>query len=356
MVNIYRVFVMLLVVLPISLAAQLLVDTLVYENFQGNWPERTLQFYDEDAYGSDSIWINLDIDGAENAQNNPQDWYISLDFASPDSIPASDTNFVAASVSWMNDFTIQNLNWMVLPPVVVGEEDVTTLYWKSAPYQGPRYVDGYKVLLSTTEVDPFFDSYTDTLFVAAEMIPPLPNGSSDPAINALNVDSFNFSMGYVHAERYTLEEYYYLDQPGDNLYVGVLEPHSVSLEDYHGQTVYIAFLHDSFDDNIVSVDDILVVKDIIGATKGPELENIRLMTYPNPVDNYLLVRFWLESPAEVQLELYDMNGKRMLSMNGQGRVVGDQNLQLDLRRLPAGAYNLVLNLDGAKYTRKVVRR
>jgi hypothetical protein len=246
------------------------------------------------------------------------------------------------------------LNWLVLPPIQVGD-DQATLHWKSAPFQGPRYLDGYKVLLSTTEIDPFLGTYDDTLFVAAEMIEPLPPGASDPAQNALNVAAFNFSPGYIHADGYTLEEYYILES-GSNFFLGVLEPHSVSLAAYAGQTVYVAFLHDSFDDNLISLDDILVLGNVLSSVKEREPADIRLVTYPNPVENFLNVLFRLEEAASVQLELFDMNGRRMLALNSQGVQIGEQNLQLDLRRLPAGAYSLAVSVDGFKHTRQIIRR
>ena len=352
MMRIYKLSALFLLLLPLSLAAQL--DTLISENFQGNWEERFLEFVDELAYGSDSIWINLDADGATAANNRPGNWYLSVDFAEPDETPDSLVNVVLASSSWLENFNLQNLNWLVLPPLHLGDDEAT-LHWKSAPFQGPRYLDGYKVLLSTTEIDPFLGTYADTLFVAAEMIEPLPPGASDPAQNALNVAAFNFSPGYIHADDYTLEEYYILED-GANFFLGVLEPHSVSLAAYAGQTVYVAFLHDSFDDNLISLDDILVLGNVISSVNERELADIRLVTYPNPVENFLNVLFRLEEAASVQLELFDMNGRRMLALHSQGVQIGEQNLQLDLRRLPAGAYSLAVSVNGFKHTRQIIRR
>lgn len=338
--------------LPFALYAQM--DTLLFEGFQGNWEERYIEFYDDAVYGNDSIWINLDADGAPNAQNDFQNWYVSLAFDSPDSIPPADTNFVAASVSWMEDPNAQNLNWMILPPIQVVDGQAT-LSWKSAPIQGPRYMDGYTILASTGEVDPFFGAYTDTLFLAAQMLTPLPDGAYDINDDALQADSFLWSPGYIHAAGFALTEYFSWDSTS-TVFDPILEPHTISLADYAGQTLYIAFLHDSFDDNIISVDDILVMGNLVGSAEETEESRLRLVTYPNPVDNYLNVVFRLEEAAAPRLELYDMNGKLMLQAQGQGRLSGEQRLDLDLRRLPAGAYTLVLDLDGRKYSRQVVKR
>ncbi|MCO6480938.1 MAG: T9SS type A sorting domain-containing protein [Phaeodactylibacter sp.] len=348
----YKLLVLLTALLPFTLNAQM--DTLLFEGFQGNWEERTIEFYDDVVYGNDSIWINLDADGAPNAQNDFQSWYISLDFGSPDTIPPADSNFVAASVSWMEDPSVQNYNWMILPPLQLVDGQAT-LSWKSAPFQGPRYMDGYTVVASTEEVDPFFGTYTDTLFQAAQMLTPLPDGAYDIDGGALEVDSFLWSPGYIHADGFTIMEYFDWDGSSD-AYDPLLEPHTISLADYAGQTVYIAFLHDSFDDNIISVDDILVRGNLVGSAEEADEARLRWVTYPNPVDNYLNVLFRLEQAAVPLLELYDMNGRLMLQARAESRRAGEQHLDLDLRRLPAGTYNLVLDIEGQKHTRKVVKR
>lgn len=350
--KLYNLMLAAMAVLPFALNGQM--DTLLFEGFQGNWEERYIEFYDDVVYGNDSTWINIDADGAPNAQNDFQNWYIDLAFESPDSIPAADSNFVAASVSWMADPNAQNLNWMILPPVRVVDGQAT-LHWKSAPFQGPRYLDGYTVLLSATEVDPFFGTYTDTLFRAAQMLTPLPDGASDINDDALQVDSFLWSPGYIHADRFTLTEYYTWDSIS-NAFDPLLEPHSVSLAAYAGQTVYIAFLHDSFDDNILSIDDILVMGNLVSPAEEPEGLDIRLVAYPNPVDNFLNVLFRLDAPANVRAGLFDLNGRQALSMASHGRLGGEQSLRIDLRRLPAGAYNLVLDIEGQQFMRKVVKR
>lgn len=349
--KLYNVLLLAAVFLPVALTAQ--TDTLLFEDFQGNWEDRYIQFYDDGVYGNDSIWINFDLDGAPNAQNDFQNWYIDLAFESPDSIGPADSNFVAASVSWMADPSIPNLNWMILPPVEILDGQVT-LSWKSAPFQGPRYTDGYKVLLSTEEIDPLFGTYTDTLFVAAEMLTPLPDGAYDINDDALQADSFLWSPGYIHADRYMLTEYFTWDSTSD-LFDPLLEPHTVSLAAYAGQTVYIGFLHDSFDDNILEIDDILV-EGVITGTREENGPIHALFTYPNPVDNFLNVLFELETSASVRLGVFDMSGRQMLAMDSRGRLAGEQNLKLDLRRLPVGMYNLVLDVEGQQYSRKVVKR
>lgn len=348
-------FLLLAAFLPLALTAQM--DTLLFEDFQD---QAIGGVGDEEAIfpmGEDTIWTNYDADYLPDANARPQNWYVDIDLfqAFQDSIAAPDSNFVLGSSSWLQGLVDGNRNWLITPPIQIGD-DQATLHWKSAPRQGPRYLDGYSVLISTSTNLP--EAFTDTVFRAAQMTPPLPLGNSDPMGNAFNVDSFVFAPadGYVHADRYTIEDYYFFDATNDDLWIGILEPHSFSLSEYAGQTIYVAIIHDSDDDNYITIDDILVMGNVVSSTEEPLAADIRLVTYPNPVDNLLNVLFRLETPASVRTGLFDMNGRQVLSMSSEGRLVGEQSLKFSLRLLPAGTYNLVLDVEGQQYTRKVVKR
>ncbi|NJN78951.1 MAG: hypothetical protein HC803_12040, partial [Saprospiraceae bacterium] len=92
-------------------------------------------------------WINFDADGiAVGGNGASQSWYWdSLDFW-------GENLGVLKSQSWLSGFSPDNRNWLVLPAIQI--VDLTAvLSWKSAPYQGPRYMDGYTVLVSTGSND-----------------------------------------------------------------------------------------------------------------------------------------------------------------------------------------------------------
>jgi hypothetical protein len=89
-------------------------------------------------------------------------------------------------------------------------------------------MDGYKILVSTTRNTPFTADFTDTLFVAAEMVDFTVPGS-------LNPNDYTFSFGYIHADRYTDSNYFFLITPNAGAYTGRLEPHNVPLAAYAGK-------------------------------------------------------------------------------------------------------------------------
>lgn len=187
--------------------AQCASDTLLYEDFQ--------------TQAIPATWTNLDIDGNTDANGRPQDWYISVD---AQTTTPGDTNYVATASSWFNPAGVAN-NWLILDSIVVCSPDVE-LQWKSAPFEGPAFQDGYKVLVSTTTNAPA--AFTDTIFIGAEDT----TGAGDIGFGTTHT-SFN----------------------GNN---GILQEWQVALSAYNGQTIYIAFVHDSNDDNLIALDDIFI--------------------------------------------------------------------------------------------------
>lgn len=182
------------------------VDTLLFEDFQTQVIPAT--------------WSNIDNDGATDANGRPQDWYISMDAQT--TLPG-DTNYVATASSWFSPFGVAN-NWLIITDPLA-PCPTTVLDWWSAPFEGLAFMDGYKVLVSTTT--PTMAAFTDTIFVAAEDVG---GGAGTPG------------PGNVHT-----------NFNGNN---GVLENWQVSLGAYDGQTIFIAFVHDSNDDNLIMIDNI----------------------------------------------------------------------------------------------------
>ena len=353
MAHIYKTLALLFALMPLTLLGQM--DTLLHEDFQDQTLEPEEVIFPS---GDDTTWVNWDADFLEDANARPQEWFIDISLvqAFADSIPAADSNFVMASSSWLAGFLPGNRNWLITPPIEI-IDDQATFHWKAAPRQGPRYLDGYSVLVSTSSN--FDIDFTDTLFRASQMIEPLPNGASDVEVNALNVDSFNYGPadGYIHADRYTLGDYFFLEDSTSTAYVGILEPQSVSLAQFEGQTIYLAIVHDSDDDNYIIIDDLLMMGSLpVSSTEAPVANDIRLVTYPNPVTNFFNVLFRLENPAQGILELYNQNGQMIRTSELGNLMSGEHTVRLNLAKYPAGSYSVVLKLDGQVYTRQLIKQ
>jgi hypothetical protein len=332
-------------------------DTLLHENFNTIFDAVPTDFGESDGVsaipsGSDTIWVNLDADGIAVGGNSPsQLWYWdSLDFFSNDL-------GVMKSQSWLTGFSPDNRNWLILPALQIVDA-TANLSWASAPYQGPRYVDGYTVLVSVTDNDATAAShpFVDTLFHAAEMETTL--GSSNPLL----LSDYTFSDGYIHANGYTDSTYFiypgqdssFADTETFNL--GLLEPHSVSLADYAGQTVYIAFLHDSEDDNLLELDDILVTGTFPVVNTNKISEELGIAIFPNPTRDYVNLNYEVLENTEISAQIYDMQGRLMQVYNNLSSNAGEHQHRLNVSSFAAGNYTIVITAEGQRLSKMFVKQ
>ena len=178
-------------------------DTLLFEDFQSQVIPAT--------------WPNQDIDGLTDANGRPGEYYVTTDFQT--TIPG-DTNYVAASSSWFTPAGIAN-NGLITDVFVVCDPSVE-LIWKSAPFEGLAFMDGYTVSV--------VNATTSVITIIAEFAEGDAAGNIGPGIAHTNFNGLN----------------------------GVLQEWSVSLAPFIGQSIAIFFNHDSDDDNLIMLDDIFV--------------------------------------------------------------------------------------------------
>jgi hypothetical protein len=294
-------------------------DTLLYENFDVDPTAGYLLFNS----GNDSTWVDYDFDSQSDANGRPMNWYWS-----PGSFGTNDSTGCLFSSSWFST-PAQCLNYLMTPPVPIIDANAV-LYWKSAPRQTPYYLDGYKVLVSTT--DNYELSFTDTLFVAAEYL----SGASS---NGGNYSLYTFSPGFIHGEDGTYVEF---DATSDSSrLIGDLRPFNASLAQYSGQTIYIAFFHDSYDDNLIAIDDILVTgTHPVGIA---EIQNeTKLSISPNPSSGKIEVNYNLPVSSEIITRIYDMKGTLVKEIQQGMQIKGNQKIFLNISDLAPGTYDLSL--------------
>jgi hypothetical protein len=348
-----------LLLIGVSLAAQQNKfnnrDTLLRANAEGN------MFFSDIPTGNDDIWVNYDEDGLKPAcsnEDNPYGWYLAQDEGQPSDTPDSLLNYTFTSCSYMettgnmvDPCSTKNRDWLISPAVHIAGLN-PTLTWKSSSRNGPMFVDGYKVLISTT--DNFTYSFTDTVFVAAEMI----NSTNPPHYNSLDPGDYIYSPGYLHANAYTDTAYIFKhkdEQSGVYFLNGKLEPHSIDLTQYIGKTIYFAFLHDSQCDFLLQVDDILVSADSVLSTRTPPVVT-SFGVMPNPSEGLVQVTADLSRPLATQLHLTDMLGRIVWLDNNSIQPVSSIKRSIDFSWLAPGVYNLVLKTEKGVSTRKFIKR
>lgn len=301
--------------------------------------------------GAEDLWINWNEDQIEDSNGDISEFYNSLDFsqAAADTITV-DSNFIAAAQSWLMNLDPSSSNWLITPAIQIGD-DQATLHWKSAALQGPRYMDGYAVKILVDASNPDDATSNTAVYRSAEMISILGEGQT------VDLDSFEFSGGYIHADGWSLDEYKELFTPEDStLYRGRLEPHSLSLAEFEGQKIFVAFHHNSSDDNVIGFDDILVLGSMVSNTADINLETFRVVSYPNPADHLVNLMYRLDEPSDVKVSIYNTNGQLMKSVANDFSVVGERSHKVFIDDMPAGAYTFQLIINGKKMAKPFIKR
>lgn len=331
-----------LFLLAISLSAQ--VETILFEDFQND------PFLDMDTIstGSNDNWVNYDQDGLETNEGTLETkrWRSRKAYLNVIDTITGESDFVANSLSWLEGSAPGNRNWLILPPFFV-EDDSYMFYWESATRQAPRFQDGYQVLISSNGND-VNSAFSDTLFTAASMDMILNNG------DVLDYNNYTFTKGYMHGNS-CMDSDYCVNF--DDFYLGSLEPHSVDLSSYSGQTVYIAFLHDSDDDYEIIIDDILVSKgEKLSAVQGLERQIYRIETYPNPVMNFMQLTYMLDTAKDnVSYKVLKMNGEEIEKKTLGIKSSGLHSERINMTGLSSGTYLIQLRIDGQTFVRTFVK-
>ena len=78
-----------------------------------------------------------------------------------------------------------------------------------------------------------------------------------------------------------------------------------------------------------------------------------IRVYPNPMNERATVEFELEKAGDINLSVYDMQGKLMMNKDLGKFSAGVHNTQLELNGTPSGNYLLVVKSDKLQATRKI---
>ena len=97
------------------------------------------------------------------------------------------------------------------------------------------------------------------------------------------------------------------------------------------------------------------VKVVFESTSDPEPEpeslnsylneDIAFNVFPNPVVGNVSIRYNLEVPSSVNIELYNMNGKRLMILHEGSESAGTHDIRQSLDHLNAGEYILRVQIE-----------
>lgn len=315
-------------------------DTLLWMNFEN--ADTALIVAGAPSGNDDPNWINLDFDGLPDANARPQEWFLTLGYADADS-----SNIVLGSSSWLAGFLPGNKNYFISPQVHIGTSGTPMLSWKSAPRQTPLYVDGYAVVVSTT--NNLETSFTDTIFRASQFLGATADSSGTSPIPQFNW--YVFSGGWVHGFDGTGIQY---DSGADSTrFIGELVTNSVDMSAYAGQSIHVAFLHNSDDDNLISIDDILLMGQ--DATSIEENAfNASIEMFPNPASEVLNISYELTSTSNVNIVIYDMQGRAVAVQHLGDQFPGAYTATQNVANFAAGSYSMTIEANGNTFTKNFV--
>jgi len=308
-------------------------DTLLIENFDqdvtqnlnGNWQQAT----PPPGVNSDINWYNYDLDGIPDGstQGRPGEWFWSPGgFASVDTGTGSGDGCLFSN-SWTNVASDPVQNFLVTPAIQIIDANAV-LHWKSATRQTPRYLDGYRILVSSGTND--LNAFSDTIVRAAEMTA-LPTPPADT--NAFSSYSFGPAGAWIQGLDGTFIEF---DGDSSRL-IGVQKDTSVSLASYIGQTIYIAFEHFTYDDNLLSLDDIVVTGTNPIGFDELYANTMKMYAYPNPALKNTTLNFTLSSVSDVMIRVTDVLGNEVFVRHING-VSGKNALPVNVEQYAEGTY------------------
>ena len=287
-------------------------------------------------------WISWDSDGIEDNNAEYTSWYWSeSSVALQDSVQGG----VYMSLSWMIDYLPGNRNWLITPGIELND-DTGVLTWKSAPYQTPIWADGYSVYISTTDNSDL--SFTDKIAQYAQY---MGTNSDTGAVATGDYSLYDFSEGYIHGADGTYIE---VDSADFARNSGVLRPNQVSLAAYAGKTIFIAFVHDSDDDNILFIDDIMVTGNGSLLSTEELSKNQMFKIGPNPTADLLSVSYELNDLSSVIFEVYDINGKKIVEDYRGTQIAGLHQFNHDFSQVPDGNYTVVLKTSNHIFKEQIV--
>jgi hypothetical protein len=75
---------------------------------------------------------------------------------------------------------------------------------------------------------------------------------------------------------------------------------------------------------------------------------------PNPATGETMIRYSLENGGDVQLDIFDVTGKQILSFDQGTQARGTYQIEFNTNNLQAGVYFYTLNVNGERVTRRMV--
>lgn len=290
----------------------------------------------------DSVsWLNWHVD--LYALDSVDTVVVSPDSTRYDTV----ADYGLVSYSWLE--TPSKLQNAIMTPAVWLTGDVSKLSWESKPIQGPRYQDGYKVYVLRDEYKYIDRVPFETIDYDFAMKQLDVSGGPVPRI-IKSIVELNSLYDFIPEDGTNHDNYefkYYDDVVTDST---VQQPYmqrfEIDLSEYQDEYVRIVFLHDSYDNYGIVLDNVLITG--IGSIGTEEVSKFSLKSYPNPVNNQVYFEF-PQGESNGLVELFDLSGRSVL--------LSDYEIYrpLDVSSLVPGQYLVTVKTSKGVYSHKFIK-
>ena len=123
-----------------------------------------------------------------------------------------------------------------------------------------------------------------------------------------------------------------------------------SLDADVGQSIYITFYHDSDDDNVIFLDDIVVMQPAVSALK--DQKEFYSKIYPNPAADEVTIEYFINKGNRGRIEILDLRGSLVERIDAGGNF-GVQKVKVPISKLERGLYLVKLFNGDTELTEKL---
>lgn len=103
-------------------------------------------------------------------------------------------------------------------------------------------------------------------------------------------------------------------------------------------------------------DTVTIIFHVLAPNSIEDDENLVVLgMYPNPVNDKLLIQYYLYETGNMTIRVYDVYGRIINSLNLNHALPGLQYAQLNMSQLPKGNYLVELKTEKSGYSRKIVK-
>jgi Secretion system C-terminal sorting domain len=238
-----------------------------------------------------------------NDTNSPQGTYATIfpDAWNIVAWTAEGTNKTASCPSWFTPAAVAD-RWLITPPIVIpsGSGSVSLTYKARSHDTDPLYQDGYSLKLSTTN-----------------------NAKISFTINLTTIASA--PNGLISATPTT----------------------TIDLSAYSGQTIRLAWINTSNDQNLLSIDDIKVEKSVLSTNS---FLDSKFSIIPNPANDFVNISN-SENIKVSSVKITDLNG-RVVKQSSFDSV---SDFKINVSDLSSGIYMMNINSNEGSVTKKIIK-